>query len=129
MSVVSKKRPIKLLYTLPSIIVACMLVFVVGKATFGALQKMLDSREKRKLAEKELLYVENRFETLQEKVSYLETEKGVEEAVRDKYNVAKEGEKVFIVVDSNDNTKTQSNIEEEGIFDKMLDLIYKWLKD
>ena len=115
-----KQRKVNVFYTIPALLIVFGLVFVSGRALLGALGKMADSREKRIEAERELKEIEDRYNSLQKKVSYLETDKGVEEAVRTKFNVAKEGEKVFVIVDNNSNTQGEQLVPvERGFFSNL----------
>jgi len=129
MNTVSKKKGKKMLYMIPSVFLIVILVFMLGKATLGALEKMLDSRAKRKEAEKELFYMQKRYEDLQRKVGYLETEKGTEDAIRSKFNVAKDGEKVFVITEDMNTNTSDIFSDENGLFDKFLDMIHRWFKD
>ena len=129
MNTVSKKKGKKMLYMIPSVFLILILVFMLGKATLGALEKMLDSRAKRKEAEKELFYMQKRYEDLQRKVGYLETEKGTEDAIRSKFNVAKDGEKVFVITEDMNTNTSDIFSDENGLFDKFLDMIHRWFKD
>lgn len=96
----SKKGKAKLIYSGPAVVVVVILAFALLHGTINAYSKMKISKEKRVLAESELREVASRYNSIEERVEYLETDKGVEDAIRTKYNVAKEGEEVFVIIDT-----------------------------
>lgn len=106
----SKKEKKKIIYSAPSVILIVVIAFALLHGTISAYGKMKESREKRNLAESEQKELEQRFNHINEKVNYLQTEKGLEEAIRTKYNVAKEGEEVFVVID-NKTDKEEQEVE------------------
>lgn len=64
-------------------------------------------------------------EDLREKISKLETAGGLEEEMREKFNVAKPGEEVLTIVDKSKENDKIDEKEESGFFDK----IWNWIKD
>lgn len=69
------------------------------------MQKKLDERRA------ELEKLEMRAEALNAKVEYLEDERGVEEELRSRFDVAKEGEEVIILLEADRGAAT--SVEEE----------------
>jgi len=120
----TKKKKNNFLYSLPVVIVLFFLIVVSGRATMSAFEKYSDSRGKRLEAERELSEIDARYDDLQKKVDYLETDKGVEDAIRTKFNVAKDGEKVFVIVDNSKSSSTKS-VENKGFFSN----IWNWALD
>jgi len=112
-----------IIYTLPVVIILFGLVFLVGKASWNTYGKMQESSERRAQAEAELDDVLSRYDELQKKVDYLETDKGVEEEIRTKFNVAREGEKVFVIV--GDEKEIDTTDVERGFFSGLWHKIFK----
>jgi cell division protein FtsB len=106
----SKKGKKKFLYSAPVVILVVIISFGLLHTTISVYGKMKVSKEKRNLAEAELQELSRRYDSLDSKVAYLETEKGLEDAVRIKYNVVKEGEEVFVIIDD--------DVEPEIVADK-----------
>ncbi len=79
-----------------------------------------------------LLELENRAEMLRTKVEYLENERGVEEELRNRFDVAKEGEQVVILINKpNEENIAESNdvvttIEEKSQIKKFFNLFKFW---
>ncbi len=119
MTMLSKQKNRKnILYTIPVLLVFFVLLFFIGKAAWNTYGKMTQSSERRQQAEAELAELESRYDALSEKVEYLETEKGIEEEIRTKFNVAKEGEKVFVIVGEDEGAGDEVKVE-RGIFGRI----------
>ncbi len=65
----------------------------------GFMVKMRLAEEKRQVAEIQLRELEDRKAQLSKDIANLETESGVEENIREKFGLAKDGEGLVIVVD------------------------------
>lgn len=78
------------------IIFALALVFAFSTfARFGVEREMAAKREKQ---EEELMELKARAAVLESKVGHLNHERGVEEELRNRFDVAKEGEQVIVLV-------------------------------
>jgi cell division protein FtsB len=95
-----KRKIRRIVYSKPMIgaIFLCTLML-----SFSVYDRYVVSKEmKMKLDERyaELEELEMRAQALESKVQYLTDERGVEEELRNRFDVAKEGEQVVILVDS-----------------------------
>mgnify|MGYP001584549357 CR=1 FL=1 len=99
---IKRKRWKSLLYSPLSIILLFFLVILLGKSVWGVYQKSRISGEARKSAERELSDLLSRQKTLSEELEDLKNGVGVEKAFRERYQVAKPGESVIIIVDEKD---------------------------
>ncbi len=70
-----------------------------------------DMRKKLEDKRFELEEMKLRAQTLDAKVQYLENERGVEEELRNRFDVVKEGEQVVILLDRKDTKKYENSIE------------------
>lgn len=78
--------------------VALLALFVlVAQATWGMYEKSVEAGERRDRAEMTLRGYEERTEELDANIERLSTERGIEEEIRDRFMVAKEGEGVIVV--------------------------------
>ncbi len=80
------------------IVLFCILILFV----FNIIGLAEKERETAKKKDIELSKIENlriREKTLTDDISRLKTEEGIEETIRDKYQVVKEGEKMVVIVD------------------------------
>jgi cell division protein FtsB len=73
-------------------------IFVMFSA-YNRFEAAADMEEKLESRRVELEKLEQRAALLKTKVEYLQNERGVEEELRSRFNVAKEGEQVIILVD------------------------------
>ena len=104
----SKKGKKNFIYSAPVVIIVVLVAFGILHGTINAYEKMKESQRKRALAEAELQDLTGRFDSIQQRVDYLKTEKGVDDAIRTKYNVVKEGEEVFVIIDNQVETNQKA---------------------
>lgn len=88
----------KVLYAKPTIIIMAIFVVLILHSAWRMHEKSLDALSKRDKALEELHVLETRKAELETDVARLSSDRGIEEEIRDRFMVAKEGEKVMIVV-------------------------------
>ena len=85
-------------------------------------------RAKLETRKAELTELQNRAELLETKVEYMKDERGIEEELRSRFDVAKEGEQVIILLDSERGEKilasstatdTKEENEKKGFFSRL----------
>lgn len=105
----NKQKARELLYS--KITIAAILFFVVMliPGVYSIYVKLGESGKDRKAAERELADLEEREQMLTQKVDQGKTERGLEEQIREKFNVAKEGESVIVLVDKSVIASTTQN--------------------
>jgi len=89
------------LYSKTSIGILSVLLVLLGMSVFERLKIEREIRGKRIQTELELRALEERAAGIEAKVQHLNRERGVEEELRSRFDVAKEGEQVVIIVDDN----------------------------
>ncbi len=87
----TQSRPVLLLLGI------LVLIFVWGM--IGFLGKMQVTMENKKIAESKFLELQKEKDTLSKAISKLNTDSGVEESIRDKFPVVKDGEGMIVIVD------------------------------
>ena len=123
----------KIMSVLYSKVVIFVLIFITILMSVSVYNRFTVSQEmKEKLADKriELAELETRAQVLDAKVKYLEDERGIEEELRNRFDVAKEGEQVVVLLERDtkglntgkNGTSTgtygqQKNLEEKSFFD------------
>lgn len=80
-----------------SILTVLLLVFTYNVFVFGG--KMQNTRNNRKLAEDKFVQLELQKEKLSNDIAKLNTEEGVEENIREKFGLVKEGEGMIVIVE------------------------------
>ena len=79
--------------------VLAVLIFFVARGTWGVYQKAQESRSNLALTQKAYAELEDRQSVLAAQIEALKTSRGVEEEIRSRYEVAKPGEQVALIVD------------------------------
>ncbi len=80
-------------------VVALIILALMVKATYRIYHKYRASVSERALVEKRFKDIEERSVALTLTVERLRTDKGVEEEIREQFNMAKEGEEVAVITD------------------------------
>lgn len=88
----------KIIYAKPTIIIMAIFAVLIFHSAWRMHEKSLDAISKRDKALEELHALETRKAELESDVARLSSDRGIEEEIRDRFMVAKEGEKVMIVV-------------------------------
>ena len=88
-------------------------------SVFGFWGKMEETRKERAITEKKVAELEEKKEKLASDIEKLGTEEGVEENIREKFGLAREGEGVIIIVDDEEGAKEEAK---SGGF-------FNWLKN
>ena len=118
----SQKRKIRrMLYSPLSLIILSIILFFIAKGSFGVYQKYSLSKNELNNSEKELSTLQEKKDNIFAKVEKLETETGIEREIRSKFDVAREGEKMIVIVE--DKVKEESVEEEKGFFGNFLTTI------
>lgn len=100
-----EKRKIRgLLYSKLTLGILLVLILLLGRSVYERYQVAQQMEEKRLETTAELNELEQRAAVLEGKVEYLEKDRGKEEELRGRFDAAKEGEQVVIIVDEEENT-------------------------
>lgn len=100
-----EKRKIRgLLYSKLTLGILLVLILLLGRSVYERYQVAQQMEVKRLETTAELNELEQRAAVLEGKVEYLEKDRGKEEELRGRFDAAKEGEQVVIIVDEEENT-------------------------
>ena len=116
----------KVLYAKPTIIIMAVFAVLFLHAAWGMHKKSLDAIQKRDKALEELHALESRQAELESDIARLSSDRGVEEEIRDRFMVAKDGEKVMIVIApkaDNVHTVTVPADSNSSFLDKMMSAV------
>lgn len=118
-----KKKFYQIIYSRPTFVLLAVLLVVTLNSTWKMYEKASLAREQKNRLEKELEDLKARELDLQVKIANLKTERGLEEEIRTRFSVAKNGESVVVVVDpSSGGTSTQDESVIGGLWHKFLRL-------
>ncbi len=106
----------------PVIILLCLFLAVFIWGVVGFMGKMSATRENRRVAENKLAELQSERTRLSTEIANLKTERGVEENIREKFGLGKEGEDLIVVVD--DQTKPVEVPVEQGWFASFWDKLF-----
>mgnify|MGYP003530516997 FL=1 len=90
----------------------------------GLLEKERETSKKKELALDQIESLKKRQTILEGDIARLETDDGIEEAIRDKYQVVKEGEKVVTIVNEEAPTNSDDESNKEHGFWNFLKRIF-----
>jgi len=88
----------------------------------GLLEKERETSHKKELALEQLSELRSREDALNKDILKFKTEEGQEEIIREKYQVAKEGEKMVVIVD-------ESSLDERLVEKEESHGFWNWLKN
>jgi len=83
---------------------------------FGLMSKMKETRRNKQVAEEKLALLEKSKEKLSSDIVKLNTEKGVEESIREKFGLAKEGEEMVLIVEEKKSENTEGTQKSDSFF-------------
>jgi cell division protein FtsB len=112
-----KKRFRRFLYSKGMVALLLIMAIFFGRATWNLYKKAHESAANASQAQNALKRLEDRQKVLNEEISRLKTDEGIEAEIRSKYGVSKPGEQVLIIVDDQKATTTEVR-EEEGWWQK-----------
>jgi len=96
----NKKRSKKsFIYSKFFLLIILVITFFFLKATYNFYTKAKESTQRKETAEKELIYMQERKKKLEEKINSLNSPIGVEEELRNRFDLIKEGENVILIKD------------------------------
>lgn len=113
------KRKIRKILSSPLVLLplAVILLFL-AQGTWNLYVKNRDSGLQLRLAQERLSRLEERQRALSTGIERLKTESGIEAEIRDRFQMAKEGEKAVVIVDSS-SKPVQLELSEEGFLQKI----------
>jgi cell division protein FtsB len=116
-----RKKSIHKLYSWPVLVI--LLAFLVSALywTWGAYQKRAASLEALGGTKRVWEQYKDREAKLTEDIDKLETSRGLEEEIRERFSVAKEGEKMAIIVDDR-NSVEETTPPKEGFWDSIMEI-------
>lgn len=120
-----KRRIRKFFFSKTVLFVLIIVCVLVGKAVFNMYEKNSIAEQALSVKMQEIEELKAKESNLNSKMSSLDTNRGIEEEVRGKFSVAKEGEQVFIVTDNPSSTVSSQNKDNpRGFFDSFFDLFW-----
>ncbi len=110
------------IYAKPTILALAVLMVITLRGAWGMYQKDQEATIRRDKATAELVLLQIREKQLNDDIARLSTERGQEEEIRNRFMVAKEGEKVIIVTTperETEHTVTVTDTPKPSFMDKL----------
>ena len=129
-----EKRRIKsVLYSKTTFVLLVMVAILLLTSVYNRLIVAQETKTKLEERKEDLEALEMRAEVLRAKVEYLENERGIEEELRNRFDVAKEGERVVIILEDKEEKKdkkaptAENSLDaEDSAFEAILNLLKFW---
>ena len=94
-----KQRIRRIIYSVPSIVLLSLVAFLLANGAVKIADKELESSARVRDLEVKAAALVLRGQELKEDIARLETEEGIKEEIKDKFNVTQEGEYIAVIVD------------------------------
>lgn len=108
----------RICYSKVTIAILGILILLVARGTYGIYQKEKDTTAQRDMIQQQLATLEAREGVISGDVAALQTNAGLEKALRQKFGVAASGESVVVIVNASTTTAT-STPPTPGFFQKV----------
>lgn len=110
----------KKIYSKPIIFLLFIILLAILHGAWGIYQKSKISKQKLEVSQENYDALKDRHTAIETQIQYLHTDSGNEEGVRTKFNLAKEGEHVIILVDDkNKSSEEETEHKEQGFWSKV----------
>jgi cell division protein FtsB len=108
----------------PVLVLLGVVIVVFAWSVIGLFNKMRETADNKKSDEAEIQVLQKEKEDLLSNINKLKTNEGVEEVIRDRYGLAKDGESMIVVTDDQNSTQTAT----ENKTTSFLSFFNNWFK-
>ena len=115
-----KRRMRNLVYSKISLFFLLVIIFLLAYTIWGVYQKERETQIKKTQRAQVLIEIEERERVLEEEIERLSTERGVEQEIRSKFDVARAGEQVLVIVDAKEEDVLLESEEEASAWQRFL---------
>jgi len=117
-----KRRFKARLYSRLVIVTLFIIAVLLGNSVWGVYKKERETVTKRQEQAEKLERLKEREATLEASLARLSTERGIEEEIRNRFDVAKEGEELLVIVDASEVGSTEKAPPPKSLWQRFLDL-------
>ena len=117
-----KRRMRNLVYSKVVLFFLVVVIFLLSYSVWGVFQKERETQVKKEQRQQVLIEVEERERVLAEETKRLNTERGVEEEIRSKFDVARAGEQILVIVDAPEDNILLESKEEASVWQRFLNI-------
>lgn len=112
----AKKGFRRVMESKPALILLGMVVIIFTWNVLGFIGKMQETVKNRKMAEEKIVELQKVKTQLSSDIGKLKTEEGIEEDIREKFGLAKEGEGMILIVDDKNTPSSTKDKVSNGFF-------------
>lgn len=112
----------KIMQSKPALIFLFIIALLFLWSIVNLFGKMQETITNKKIAEEKIITLQNDKEKLSLDIKNLQTEKGIEENIREKFGLAKEGEGMIVVVEDKKQEENDQNNKKRGFIDFLKNL-------
>lgn len=108
MSEFQKQKNDKNIWHSPIILfVMIVIILIFAYNMIDILEKVRETSKKKSFVNQQVNQLKEREEILNKNIEKLNTEQGIEEEIREKYQLVKKGEKMVVIIDSENNIENK----------------------
>ncbi len=111
-----KEKWKRLMQSKPSLIFLGIIILAFIFSMFSFVGKMEETAKNKKIVEDKIAELEKSKAKLSSDINSLKTEAGVEESIRNKFGLAKDGENMIMITEDKNLPETQSQTDSSGFF-------------
>jgi cell division protein FtsB len=100
------------------------MILVFAWSICGLIGRMQETIKNKKVAEEKIQELQKEKDQLTTNINQLKTDQGVEENIREKFGLAKDGEGMVVVVDDKNSPATDTENKSTSFFSEIMD----WFK-
>lgn len=115
----------KLLESWPSLVILSLLLVFFAINIILFLGKMIEARKSRDIAENKVTELLDKKDQLHTEINTLNTDKGKESLIREKFGLAREGEGMIVVINPKKNEEVEGNQEKQSNFFSFFNRLFK----
>jgi cell division protein FtsB len=101
-----------------------MMILVFAWSICGLIGRMQETIKNKKVAEEKIQELQKEKDQLTTNINQLKTDQGVEENIREKFGLVKDGEGMVVVVDDKNPSTTDAENKSTSFFSKIMN----WFK-
>lgn len=121
-----KRKIRKYFYSKITIIALLFFTFILLRGSVRVYEKARISMDRKNFSAGRLVQLNERKDHLEKEINRLDTRIGIEEELRNRYSFAKEGEKMIIIVDEENEAESVEKTPEKG--PKLTEKVFSWFK-
>lgn len=114
-----RKKSRKRLYSIWTLLALLLVVVLFGKGLVSAYEKEKSTKQELERLAAQKADIESRYNSISKENDTLRTNEGMESAIRQKFDVAKKGEGVIVIVDKT----VELQVEKKGFIRKIWDSV------